>query len=56
VLRVGFVVSPGFQMMVLAGLSVFELANFNAGETVYDIRVLSESGGAVFELHGDIDR
>jgi len=46
-LRIGFVVTPGFQMMSLAALSVFEMANFNAGETLYSIRVLSEGGGPV---------
>jgi transcriptional regulator GlxA family with amidase domain len=46
-LSVGLVVTPGFQMMSLAALSVFEMANFNAGEKLYRIRVLSESGGQV---------
>jgi len=46
-LNVGFVVAPGFQMMSLAALSVFEMANFNAGEKLYRIRVLSENGGPV---------
>lgn len=47
VLKVGFVVSPGFQMMSLAALSVFEMANVGASKKLYDIRVLSEDGGAV---------
>jgi transcriptional regulator GlxA family with amidase domain len=46
-LKIGFVVAPGFQMMSLAALSVFEMANFNAGERLYGIRVMSEDGGAV---------
>ena len=46
-LSIGFVVVPGFQMMSLAALSVFEMANFNAGEKLYSIRVLSEDGGPV---------
>jgi len=46
-LSIGFVVAPGFQMMSLAALSVFEMANFNAGEKLYRIRVLSEGGGPV---------
>ena len=46
-LSIGFVVVPGFQMMSLAALSVFEMANFNAGEKLYSIRVLSEGGGPV---------
>jgi transcriptional regulator GlxA family with amidase domain len=46
-LRIGFVVAPGFQMMSLAAISVFEMANFNAGEKLYGLRVLSEGGGPV---------
>jgi transcriptional regulator GlxA family with amidase domain len=46
-LSIGFVVAPGFQMMSLAALSVFEMANVKAGEKLYGIRVLSEDGGPV---------
>ena len=46
-ITVGFVVSPRFQMMSLAALSAFELANAAAGETLYDIEVLSEPGGPI---------
>jgi transcriptional regulator GlxA family with amidase domain len=46
-LKIGFVVAPGFQMMSLAALSVFEMANVKAGEKFYNIRVLSEGGGPV---------
>jgi transcriptional regulator GlxA family with amidase domain len=46
-LVIGFVVVPGFQMMSLAALTVFEMANFKAGEDLYSIRVLSEGGGPV---------
>jgi len=46
-LKIGFVVAPGFQMMSLAALSVFEMANFNAGEKLYRIQVISEAGGPV---------
>jgi len=45
--RIALVVSPGFQMMSLAAISAFEFANFVAGRPVYDIRILSESGGPV---------
>jgi transcriptional regulator GlxA family with amidase domain len=44
---VAFIVSSGFQMMVFAGVSVFEMANISAGKKLYDLRVLSETGGAV---------
>jgi transcriptional regulator GlxA family with amidase domain len=46
-LRIGFVLPHGFQTMALAPLSAFELANANAGETLYDIHLLSEEGGAL---------
>jgi transcriptional regulator GlxA family with amidase domain len=45
--RIGFIVLPGFQMMSVASLSVFELANSEIGEPVYDLRLLSETGGSV---------
>ena len=43
--RIGFVLSPGFQVMSFAALSVFEYANNEMGEPVYDVRLLSETGG-----------
>src|SRR5580693_9262505 len=43
--RIGFVLSPGFQVMSLAALSVFECANKEMGEPVYDLHLLSETGG-----------
>jgi transcriptional regulator GlxA family with amidase domain len=45
--RIGFIVLPGFQMMSVASLSVFELANSEMGEPVYDLRLLSETGGPI---------
>ncbi|HEY2757439.1 MAG TPA: GlxA family transcriptional regulator [Pseudolabrys sp.] len=41
------VVLPGFQVMSLAALSVFEFANKEMGEPVYDVRLLSETGGFI---------
>jgi len=46
-IKVGFLVCPGFQMMSLAALSAFELVNFSTGEKHYDIEILSETGGPV---------
>ena len=46
-LSIGFVLSPGFQIMGLAAASAFELANVSTGERLYDIRFLSEQGGAI---------
>jgi transcriptional regulator GlxA family with amidase domain len=45
--RIGFVVSPGFQVMTFAVFSVFEYANKEMGEPVYDVRLLSETGGSI---------
>jgi transcriptional regulator GlxA family with amidase domain len=45
--RVGFIVLPGFQMMSVAALSVFELANREIGEPVYNVHLLSETGGSL---------
>jgi transcriptional regulator GlxA family with amidase domain len=45
--RIGFVVSPGFQVLSFAASSAFEYANREMGEPVYDVRLLSETGGPV---------
>jgi len=45
--RIGFIVFPGYQVMSFAAISVFEFANFAAGTPVYDIRLLSETGGPI---------
>jgi transcriptional regulator GlxA family with amidase domain len=51
-LRIGFVVTPHFQMMSLAATSAFEAANFSSGESLYEIHVLSERGGKVISSIG----
>jgi transcriptional regulator GlxA family with amidase domain len=45
--RIGFVASPGFQIMSFASLSAFECANKEMGERVYDVHLLSETGGSI---------
>ncbi len=45
--RVGFIVLPGFQILSVAALSVFEFANWEIGEPVYDMHLLSETGGSI---------
>src|SRR5437879_6355791 len=45
--RIGFIVLPGFQMLSVSSLSVFELANWEIGEPVYDVHLLSETGGSI---------
>jgi transcriptional regulator GlxA family with amidase domain len=47
VLNIGFVVTPGFPVMSVAALSVFEFANIHAERALYRIEVLSEDGGPV---------
>ena len=51
-IKVALAVSPGFQMMIFAALSVFEVANICAGEPLYEIHVLSEHGGQVLSSLG----
>ena len=50
--RIGFVVSPRYQVMSLAPLSVFEFANLGLGHKAYEIRLLSEHGGPVISSIG----
>jgi transcriptional regulator GlxA family with amidase domain len=45
--RIGFILIPRFQLMSLAAASVFEFANMLSGEPLYEICVLSETGGPV---------
>lgn len=45
--RIAFVLSPEFQIISLAALSAFELANLTADRPVYDVRILSDGGGLV---------
>jgi transcriptional regulator GlxA family with amidase domain len=45
--RIGFIVLPGFQMMSVASLSNFEFANKEKGEPIYDVHLLSETGGLI---------
>lgn len=43
--RVGFIVPEGFQVMSLAALTAFEIANLSASGPHYELHVLSENGG-----------
>lgn len=45
--RIGYVVFPNFQLMGFAAVTAFEIANLDLGEKVYDIELLSETGGEV---------
>src|SRR5258705_3099658 len=45
--RIGFIALPGFQLMSAGVLAVFELANMEMGEPVYDVHLLSETGRSI---------
>src|SRR5260370_20470741 len=45
--KVGFIIYPGYQPMGFAVTAPFEIANQQAAEPVYDIRMLSKHGGPV---------
>jgi transcriptional regulator GlxA family with amidase domain len=50
--RVGFIVPDGFQLMSLAALAAFEIANLPPIGPRYDVRLLSERGGPVLSSSG----
>jgi transcriptional regulator GlxA family with amidase domain len=52
--RVGFIVPQGFQLMSLAALTAFELANLPPSGPHYDVRLLSAHGGPVRSSSGMI--
>jgi transcriptional regulator GlxA family with amidase domain len=45
--RIGFIVFPGFQVMSFAVMSVFEFVNLEVGKPIYEVQLLSETGGSV---------
>src|SRR5260370_16850012 len=45
--RIGLVICPGVQVLSLAPISVFEMANVTSRKAIYDVRLVSESGGPV---------
>ena len=45
--RIGLIVLPEFRVMCFAALSVFEVANKEAGRQIYELHVLSERGGPI---------
>src|SRR5260370_27191882 len=44
---IGFLVLPGFQVMSVGALCVFEFGNKGVGEPVYNVHLLSETGGSI---------
>ena len=56
--RIGFIVPQGFQMLSVAALTAFEVANMPPAGPRYDVRVLSAHGGLIrssggMSLHTD---
>src|ERR1700733_7068782 len=45
--RIGFIALQGFQVLSVGALSVFEYANKEREEPVYDVHLLSEPGGSI---------
>src|SRR5262249_48642385 len=43
----GFIAFPNFQVLSLSTFSVFECANMLAPEPLYDLLILSETGGPI---------
>jgi transcriptional regulator GlxA family with amidase domain len=50
--RIGILVFPGFQILDLAAIAAFELANMQLGQAHYRVEVLSEHGGLVASSSG----
>lgn len=50
--KVGLVVFPGFQILDLVAATAFELANAAAPRPIYDVHLLSETGGLVVSSSG----
>src|SRR5262249_25374010 len=50
--RVGVVVFPGFQILDLAAVCVFEMANAIGNHRTYEVTLLSEHGGSVASSAG----
>jgi transcriptional regulator GlxA family with amidase domain len=45
--RIGFIAFPDFQVLSLSTLSVFECANMLARQPLYELHILSETGGLI---------
>lgn len=51
-MKIGLVLCPGFQPVCFGAVAAFDVANKQAGKTLYDLRVLSEEGGLVAATSG----
>jgi transcriptional regulator GlxA family with amidase domain len=50
--RLGLLVYPGFQILDLAAITPFEIANVLGNRTIYDISLVSEQGGRIATSSG----
>lgn len=50
--RIAILIFPGFQILDLAAIAAFELANMLLGKTFYRVEVLSEDGGLITSSSG----
>jgi transcriptional regulator GlxA family with amidase domain len=50
--RIGILLPPGFQALDLMATTVFELANVIAGQPIYTVQMLSETGGIMTSSSG----
>ncbi len=51
-MRVGFIAFPGFQILDMAAVTVFEMTNLLAGQPLYELVLVSENGGLVQSSSG----
>lgn len=51
-MKIGLVVGPDFQMIGLAAIAAFEVANKRAGTRLYELDVVSEEGGLIMSSAG----
>jgi transcriptional regulator GlxA family with amidase domain len=51
-MRVGLILCPDFQSVCFGAVAAFDIANKQAGEKLYDVRVLSEEGGPLASSSG----
>ncbi|CAB3790174.1 GlxA family transcriptional regulator [Paraburkholderia fynbosensis] len=50
--HIGVVVFPGFQILDMVAVAIFELANLEAGQPEYEVETISEHGGMVRSSSG----
>jgi transcriptional regulator GlxA family with amidase domain len=51
-MKIGLVLCPNFQPVCFGAVAAFDVANKQAGKTLYDVHVLSETGGLIAATSG----